>query len=244
MLHISAVALLLFGTGFFQVIFSIASIQVHPGQSVTMWCSHNIRVSGHLYWFKQTDGDVPITVVSTLYTESLQKVKPNFFNNFTKEHIVMDQFRKGTSLTIKQVKMSDSGFYFCGATDYYDIKFGDGTKLEIKAHVEKHHNLNTIVNATAVNDLYRSTVFIPERNYTRTTKNDYEKSSMSTEECSRNIYFTLTLLFGGIIFLTCIVPLILAIIKEHRKQTHKKVAACRAQQHNDKFLLPQMLIAM
>ncbi len=111
--------------------FSIASIQARPGQSVTMWCSHNIHVSGDLCWFKQTDGAVPITIVRMLYTESLQKVEQNYYNNFTKDLMVMDQFSKSTTLTIKQVKISDSGFYFCGAAGYH-MKFGNGTRLEVK----------------------------------------------------------------------------------------------------------------
>ncbi|XP_026072724.1 uncharacterized protein LOC113052528 isoform X3 [Carassius auratus] len=147
--------------------FSTASIQTHSGQRVTMWCSHNIHVSGYLYWFKQSDGAVPVTIVRMLYTESLRKVEPTYFNNFTKDHLVMDLFNKVTTLTITQVKMSDSGFYFCGATGY-DMKFGNGTRLEVKANVEEHHNLNTIVNPTMINDL--PAVFITEKNYTGTSK--------------------------------------------------------------------------
>uniref|UniRef100_A0A671LRQ3 Novel immune-type receptor 12 n=1 Tax=Sinocyclocheilus anshuiensis TaxID=1608454 RepID=A0A671LRQ3_9TELE len=131
------VLILLIYVSFLQVMFSIASIQAHPGQSVTMWCSHNIHVSGYLYWFKQTDGAVPITIVDMLYTESLQKFEPNYFNNFTKDHMVMDQFSKSTGLTIKQVKMSDSGFYFCGATGYH-MKFGNGTRLQVKGNLFEH----------------------------------------------------------------------------------------------------------
>ncbi|XP_043099030.1 uncharacterized protein LOC122347842 [Puntigrus tetrazona] len=195
MLRIAAAVLMLFGTGFLQDMFSIAAIQVHPRQSVTMWCEHNIYVSGNLYWFKQTDGEVPIAIVWMLYTQSLQKVEPNYFNNFTKDHMVMNLFSKNTSLTISRVKMSDSGFYFCGEAGYY-VKFGNGTSLQVKEH---------------------------------------KKSSLSTEECSGDIYFKLTLLFGGIIFFTCIIPLILMIIREHRRQKHKKaVYESRAQQRNDK----------
>ncbi|XP_058639449.1 uncharacterized protein LOC131544930 isoform X2 [Onychostoma macrolepis] len=217
MLHISTAALLLFVTGFLQVMFSIASILAHPGQSVTMWCPHNIHVTGSLFWFKQTDGAVPIAIASMLYTESLQKVEPNYFNSFTKDLMVMDQFSKSTTLTIKQVKMSDSGFYFCGAIGYH-TQFGNGTRLEVKV----------------VNDLSSPTVHTSEKYYTGISKKDHEKSSTSTEDCSRGIYFKLTLLFGGIIFLTCIVPLILAIIREHRRQKHKKVAECQAQLRDDK----------
>uniref|UniRef100_A0A8C1WVZ6 Ig-like domain-containing protein n=1 Tax=Cyprinus carpio TaxID=7962 RepID=A0A8C1WVZ6_CYPCA len=79
-------------------------------------------------------------------------VEPNYFNSFTKDHMVMDQFSKITTLTIKQVKIS---FFLT---------------LSLIARVEKHHNLNTIVNATTVNDLSRPTVFISEKNYTGTSK--------------------------------------------------------------------------
>uniref|UniRef100_A0A671LSI8 Ig-like domain-containing protein n=1 Tax=Sinocyclocheilus anshuiensis TaxID=1608454 RepID=A0A671LSI8_9TELE len=205
----------LFFSGFLQVMFSIAIIQAHPGQSVTMWCSHNIHVSGYLYWFKQTDGAVPITIVHMLYTESLQKVEPNYFNNFTKDRMVMDQLSKSTALTIKQVKMSDSGFYFCGATGYH-MKFCNGTKLQVKGNLfctsfiifsRSYHMYSSLFHFVINSACWKNTTL---------------QSSVSTEECSRGIYFKLTLLFGGIIFFTCIVPLILAIIREHRRQKHKK----------------------
>ncbi|XP_067257072.1 novel immune-type receptor 10a isoform X1 [Chanodichthys erythropterus] len=213
MLRISAASLLLLGMGFLQVTFSTASTQAHPGQSVTMWCEHDIHVSGDLYWFKQTDGDVPITIVRMLYTESLQKVEPKYFNGFTKQHLVMDLFSKSTTLTIKYANISDSGFYFCGATGYR-MKFGNGTRLEVK---EKN--------------------VISEKNDTRISKKDDDKSPVSsTKECSRDIFFTLTLLFGCIIVFACIIPLIMAIIKEHKRQKIKKVvvAECQTQQHDDK----------
>ncbi|XP_077083982.1 putative immune-type receptor 10a isoform X2 [Siphateles boraxobius] len=203
MLRISTAALLLFGTGFLQVMFSIASINAQPGQNVTMWCAHDIHVSGNLYWFKQKNGDVPITVVYMLYTESLQKTEPKYFNTFTKDQIVMNLFSKGTTLTIKHASISDSGFYFCGATGYH-MKFGNGTRLEVK-----------------------------ETKGNGTSKKDDEKSPV-TEECPRDIFFMLTFIFGGFIFFTCITPLLLAIIRQHKRQKHKKAAECQTQQHDDK----------
>ncbi|NP_001076503.2 novel immune-type receptor 10a isoform 1 precursor [Danio rerio] len=131
MLHISAAALLLFGMGFLKVMVSTANIQAQPGETVPMWCSHSIHVSGDLYWFKQTDGAVPITIAKMLFTESLQKVKPNYFNDYTKDRLVMNQSIKSTLLTIINVTTSDSGFYFCGFMGY-PLKFGNGTSLEVK----------------------------------------------------------------------------------------------------------------
>ncbi|XP_067301324.1 uncharacterized protein [Pseudorasbora parva] len=213
-------ALLFFETGFLQVMFSVASIQVQPGQSVTMWCAHDIHVSGNLCWFKQTDGDVPRTIAHMLYTESLQTVQPTYFNGFTKDQLDMNQFRKNTSLTIKHARISDSGFYFCGAPGYR-MTFGNGTRLEVK---DSHFPEKNISETNVTSD----------ENDTGSSKKDDEESPVSTEECSRDIYFTLTLLFGGIIFFTCIIPLIMGIINEHKKQKDKKaVSECQTQQHED-----------
>lgn len=97
-----------------------------------MWCPHAINGTGHLYWFKQTDGDVPVPIVHMLYNGSLQKVEANYLNNFTNEHLVMHQFSISTTLTIKTARTFDSGFYFCGAMGQHHMIFGDGTRLEIK----------------------------------------------------------------------------------------------------------------
>nr|NP_001020671.1 novel immune-type receptor 10b precursor [Danio rerio]CAI21228.1 novel immune-type receptor 10.1 [Danio rerio] len=129
MLRISTAALLLFETGF-QIIFA-TSQQAHPGQLFTMWCSHNIYIPGDLYWFKQTDGDVPVTIVRMSYTDNLRKADETYFNDFTREHLVADPFNQSTTLTIRNVSISDSGFYFCGTTGD-QIKFTDGTRLEVK----------------------------------------------------------------------------------------------------------------
>ncbi|TRY58713.1 hypothetical protein DNTS_001266 [Danionella cerebrum] len=96
-----------------------------------MWCSHNLSFTGNIYWFKQTDNNVPITILHTLYTESLTKYEPIYYNGFTEDHLVMNIFKKNTSLTINHVTTSDSGFYFCGASFFY-LKFSNGTRLEIQ----------------------------------------------------------------------------------------------------------------
>nr|CAI21229.1 novel immune-type receptor 10.2 [Danio rerio] len=131
MLHISAAALLLFGMGFLKIMVSTANIQAQQGETVSMWCSHNIRVTGNLYWFKQIDSAVPVTIMHMLFTESLQKVEPTYFNEFTKNRLFMNQFSKSTLLAIINVTTSDSGFYFCGFMDYH-IQFGNGTRLDVK----------------------------------------------------------------------------------------------------------------
>ncbi|KAK7170893.1 hypothetical protein R3I94_000946 [Phoxinus phoxinus] len=191
MLRISTAALLLFGTGFLQVMFSIASINAQPGQSVTMWCAHTIHVSGDLCWFKQTDSDVPVTIVRMLYTESLRKVEPNYFNGFTKKHLVMHLFSKSTTLTINHANISDSGLYFCGATGYY-MKFGNGTRLEVK-----------------------------EKNGKGTSKKDDEKSPVSEECSRDIFFMLTLLFGGIIVFTCIILLLLAIIRQHKRQKHKK-----------------------
>ncbi|XP_051514701.1 uncharacterized protein LOC127418182 isoform X2 [Myxocyprinus asiaticus] len=128
--HILTVTLLLFGAGFLPVTCSTIK-QAQPGVTVIIWCQHNVSVSGYIYWFKQNDGAVPMTIVSMLYSASLQSRVQMYFNSFKKDHLVMDLFSKSTTLTIMNVSISDSGFYFCGAMEH-QVHFGSGTQLEVK----------------------------------------------------------------------------------------------------------------
>ncbi|TRY58732.1 hypothetical protein DNTS_001278, partial [Danionella cerebrum] len=93
-----------------------------------MWCSHNLDFTGKIYWFKQTDNNVPNTIVHMLYNKRIIKTKPKYHND-----LIMNIFKKNTSLTINHVTTSDSGFYFCGATFFY-LKFSNGTRLEIQVN--------------------------------------------------------------------------------------------------------------
>ncbi|KAI7792996.1 uncharacterized protein LOC130546399 [Triplophysa rosa] len=202
MLHISTTTFLLFGTGVLTVMCPAVSMKVLTGDNVTMWCEHTIHVTGNLCWFKQTAGAVPILVVCMIYTESLQSVEPRYSNNFTKNHLIMYMCGKKTTLTITDVNISDSGFYFCGAMDY-NIKFFNGGRLEVK---EKNE--------------------MSSKNATENLKKDQKKCPVSSE----NIFFSMTLLFGGIIIFTLSILLILAIIRHHKQQ--RRGAECQAHQHN------------
>ncbi|KAA0703637.1 hypothetical protein E1301_Tti015517 [Triplophysa tibetana] len=207
MLHISTTFFLLFGTGVLTVKCPAVSMKGSTGDNkVTIWCEHTIHVTGKLCWFKQTSDALPITLVCMHYTESLQSVEPRYSNNFTKNHLIMHMCGKKTTLTIMDVNISDSGFYFCGAMDY-NIQFFNGIRLEVK---EK-------------NDMSR-------KNATENLKKDQKECPVSSENVSGSIFFTLTLLFGGIIICTFSILLILAIYRHHKQQ--RRGAECQAHQHN------------
>ncbi|TRY58712.1 hypothetical protein DNTS_001265 [Danionella cerebrum] len=131
MFQISARASLLFAMGFLQVVISTKLQEALPGELVTFWCSHNIQVSGTLYWFKQTDGDVPVAIGFSHINISQLLKEQKLSKDFTPNLLIADIFTKGTTLTFKNVTVSDSGFYFCGALED-QLKFGEGTRLIVK----------------------------------------------------------------------------------------------------------------
>ncbi|XP_065109423.1 uncharacterized protein [Paramisgurnus dabryanus] len=209
MLDIST--LILFGTGFLTVLCPAVSIEVLPGENVSIWCEHNTYgSSADLCWFKQASYAVPIKMLCMLYTDNLKSFEPRYFANFTKNHMIMDLYSKSTSLTILDVNVFDSGFYFCGAVDYI-MKFGNGTRLEVKDK----------------NDM-------SGKNDTQTLKNDHDKFSMSADDCSGNIFIILTFIFGGFIIFTVNILLILVIIRKHRRVKQRKAAEHQPQQQDYK----------
>ncbi|XP_065109419.1 uncharacterized protein [Paramisgurnus dabryanus] len=206
MLHILT-TLMLFGTGFLTFLCPVFSIEVLPGENVAIWCEHTIDAYADLCWFKQASYAVPIKIVCMKYTYSFQRAEAKYFSNFTINQMIMHLYRKSTSLTIVDVKVSDSGLYFCGAAEY-QIQFGNGTRLDVKDK----------------NDM-------PRKNDTETLKNDHDKTSVSDDDCSGNIFLILTFIFGGFIIFTFNILLILAII---RRQKERKAAERQEQQQDHK----------
>ncbi|XP_065113532.2 uncharacterized protein [Paramisgurnus dabryanus] len=208
MLHISTTTLMLFGTGFLTVLCPAVSIKVLSGENVAMWCEHNIHTTGDLCWFKQAAYVVPIKIVCMKYTHSFQSAKAKYFFNITMNQMFMHLHRKSTSLTILHVRVSDSGFYFCGAAKS-QITFGNGSRLDVQDK----------------NDM-------PRKNDTETMvlKDDHDKSSVSADDCSGNIFLTLTFILGGFIFFTFNILLISIIIRKHRRLKHRKAKATERQE--------------
>ncbi|XP_065109421.1 uncharacterized protein [Paramisgurnus dabryanus] len=202
--HISTTSLMLFGTGFLTLLCPVVSIEVLKGENAAIWCEHNIHVIADLCWFKQTSYVVPRKIVCMKYTHSFQSGEAKYFSNFTINQMIMHLYRKSTSLTILDVKVSDSGFYFCGAAEY-QMKFGNGSRLDVK-----------------------------DKNDTETLKNDHDKSSVSVDDCSGNIFLILTFIFGGFIIFTFNILLIWAIIRKHRRLKQRKAAELQEQQQDHK----------
>ncbi|KAL1271801.1 hypothetical protein QQF64_030817 [Cirrhinus molitorella] len=89
------------------------------------------------------------------------------------------------------------------------MTFGDGTHLDIK-----ERSVTTLQTETEI------------------TNKDLKKSSISTRDCSKNIFYKLTFIFGGIIVILIIIPITKFIIRLQNKNTQEKVpVAADADRH-------------
>ncbi|XP_056879606.1 uncharacterized protein LOC130520062 isoform X2 [Takifugu flavidus] len=83
-------------------------ILVKPGQNLTLPCLHRSDVSTKISWFKETLGEKPILLfmywVTTEYCRCANDSNPRF---------QLHAGRKGTNLTITDLKLSDSATYYC-----------------------------------------------------------------------------------------------------------------------------------
>ncbi|KAF4111478.1 uncharacterized protein LOC131544932 [Onychostoma macrolepis] len=209
MVHMIISALLICGTGFLTTKASQSTnITAHPGDSVTIWCQHTTNTGNNIHWFKQTNSAVPLSIVYMMLPYELE-VKATYLNGFQPDRLVMSLNSKSTSLKILNVDISDSGLYFCGWQNWV-MAFGDGTHLDIKE---------------------RSVT--PLQNETEITNKDLKKSPISARDCSENIFYKLTIIFGGFIVMLIIILLTMLIIKIQNRYTQGKDADHHETQHHE-----------
>uniref|UniRef100_A0A8K9X458 Immunoglobulin domain-containing protein n=1 Tax=Oncorhynchus mykiss TaxID=8022 RepID=A0A8K9X458_ONCMY len=113
----------------------------HRGASVNITCFWPTDVNTDVVWFKQTLGQKPLLMTSTLSSGQYF-----YFNNFTKnftetKHLSVKKGVDSFNLTISKTEPWDSATYYCGAMKVGKVKFGDGTLLIVKGK----YNLNTMI---------------------------------------------------------------------------------------------------
>uniref|UniRef100_A0A8C1AV06 Uncharacterized protein n=1 Tax=Cyprinus carpio carpio TaxID=630221 RepID=A0A8C1AV06_CYPCA len=212
MVHIIISVLLICGTGLLTAVKAsqIDNISAQPGENVTIWCQHNSDVGKNIHWFKQTKSSVPIAIVYMMISYQLKELYTNYLNGFQQDHLLMSLDTENTYLRILNVDVSDSGLYFCGWNSLI-MTFGDGTQLDIEE---------------------RSVT--PQQNETENTKiKDLNKSQISTRNCSENIFYNMTFIFGGIIVILIIILLTTLIIKIQNRSTQGKDADGHETQHHE-----------
>ncbi|KAM9718158.1 uncharacterized protein ACNS7B_021562 [Menidia menidia] len=86
------------------------SVEVQPGEEVTLLCSNFSRLVRHIFWFKMAIEPKASCISSMSYSDSNASLCDGYENG----QFTMTSNTTNLFLNIKQVDFSDSGLYFCG----------------------------------------------------------------------------------------------------------------------------------
>ncbi|KAM4536792.1 uncharacterized protein PAE49_021248 [Odontesthes bonariensis] len=86
------------------------TVEVQPGEEVTLLCSNFSSFPAHIVWFKLANGPNVSRISSMFSSES----NTSLFDGFPNSKFKMTSNTTNLFLNIKRVDFSDSGLYFCG----------------------------------------------------------------------------------------------------------------------------------
>ncbi|XP_018599877.1 uncharacterized protein LOC108929672 [Scleropages formosus] len=109
------------------------SLVVSQGENVTFLCSDIMKSPGHVAWFRQNDGTVPLCILSMFSTEKFV----SHHNGARPERTFMDYAGSNFVLRIKHVDLSDTGLYFCGMIWGTIMVFNNATFLRVRGNKER-----------------------------------------------------------------------------------------------------------
>ncbi|KAI5088471.1 putative immune-type receptor 10a isoform X2 [Silurus meridionalis] len=139
MVEFGALPLFLCVMGLFSESLCFVTLEAEVGDNVTIWCQHELILSGYIHWFKHTCGSAPLIIGCKQFFGSVPSQNCNFFNE--SERMVVSVQGENTSLTITAVNVSDTGLYYCSSTELMRITFHDTNYLRVKgSEVEDNQN--------------------------------------------------------------------------------------------------------
>uniref|UniRef100_A0A3Q1EB98 Uncharacterized LOC110967693 n=1 Tax=Acanthochromis polyacanthus TaxID=80966 RepID=A0A3Q1EB98_9TELE len=122
------------------------------GDSVTFECFCQDEASVMLYWYKQTLGMYP-KLVSSFYKHNAKATFQDEFDD--PQRFSLDATKDKNHLKISDLRISDSGSYYCVISNLYTFTFFEGTFLSVKGSGLKItawvHQPNTVQPGQSVN---------------------------------------------------------------------------------------------
>ncbi|XP_053085119.1 class I histocompatibility antigen, F10 alpha chain-like isoform X2 [Pangasianodon hypophthalmus] len=107
-----------------------STLEAEAGDTVTIWCQHNLNYRGSIFWFKHTSDSVPRLLGCKQIFTSAASYPCSYFTET--ERMVMAVQGRFTSLTITAVNVSDTGLYYCSSMQMDRINFSNSTSFHVK----------------------------------------------------------------------------------------------------------------
>ncbi|XP_045920823.1 uncharacterized protein LOC123980458 [Micropterus dolomieu] len=117
------------------------TVEVQPGEEVTLMCSNFSSTPSHIIWFRLDNrpnasciSSMSNSETSTLFCDGFQNSKFNMTSNTTT-----------IFLKIKQVDLSDSGLYFCGFYSNGNSVIVSATYLKVQEAFDGGTKLTSVI---------------------------------------------------------------------------------------------------
>ncbi|KAM9425323.1 uncharacterized protein KZ484_008938 [Pholidichthys leucotaenia] len=103
---------------------------VKAGENVTFHCRCRDDAVTFMSWYQQSLGDKPHIISSRMRHGEIADIHPDFEERYS----VFAQNEEGTNtLTITDLRLSDTATYYCGVLVFNAIEFGEGVFLHVKS---------------------------------------------------------------------------------------------------------------
>ncbi|KAM9407876.1 uncharacterized protein ACWYII_027699 [Salvelinus alpinus] len=103
------------------------------GGTVTLTCLCSDESVTRFNWFKQSFGQEPLLMASSLYVGQDSYYSINFIKDFTEtKRLGVRRVDYSCNLTISKTEPGDSATYYCSTTVIYELTYGEGTVLIVK----------------------------------------------------------------------------------------------------------------
>ncbi|XP_078132319.1 T-cell surface glycoprotein CD8 beta chain-like isoform X2 [Sander vitreus] len=117
------------------------TVEVQPGEDVTLLCSNFSTTPSQIYWFRAVKRSPP-RCVSFMFEAPEPAILCDGFQNGKFE---MRSNMSAVFLKITQVNSSDSGLYFCGYIITKNLVIVDATYLEVQEEPGEIVNLMSVI---------------------------------------------------------------------------------------------------
>uniref|UniRef100_I3IYY0 Ig-like domain-containing protein n=1 Tax=Oreochromis niloticus TaxID=8128 RepID=I3IYY0_ORENI len=118
--------------------FELHTVEVQPGEEVTLQCSNLSRLYVRLSWFRMTNRKGKIS--SMFSPES----NATFHEGFQNSKFNMTSNTSVLFLEIKQVDSSDSGLYFCGEDSSEKLIVYGATNLKVQGKIDFFSSVDSL----------------------------------------------------------------------------------------------------